>query len=225
MEVGVIGAAGSVRFDDRDLGRVLGAVLHVPVAETLAVVLGEDEQHERVDAAVGVAEADADVVGVDEGDGGRVVGQVEHLDDVVGRPAEQEQADDHQDHLGGPLGPDRLLALDAADGAEDVVEGEGVEGADDDEGDDEAQDGLVQGVPVHVLGPVQVHHAHLQMLAPHHLGVQHDGDGEEEAAQPHQHVDDDGPLDGPLLGGRVDDGYVPAETKHFIRSTVHATVL
>lgn len=84
MEVGVIGAAGSVRFDHRDLGRVLGAVLHVPVAETLAVVLGEDEQHERVDAAVGVAEADADVVGVDEGDCGRVVGQVEHLDDVVG---------------------------------------------------------------------------------------------------------------------------------------------
>lgn len=80
-----------------------------------------------------------------------------------------------------------------------MVQGEGVEGADDDEGDDEAQDGLVESVPVHVLRPVQVHHAHLQMLPAHDLGVQHDGDSEEEAAQPHQQVDDDGPLDGPLL--------------------------
>lgn len=169
------------------------------MAQALSVVLSEDEQHERVDAAVRVAEADADVVGVDEGDGGRVVGQVDHLDDVVGRPAHQEQGDDHQHHLGGPLGPDRLLPLDTADGAEHVVERQRVEGADDDEGDDEAQDGLVERVPVHVLRPVQVHHAHLQVLPPHHLGVEHDRDSEEEAAQPHQQVDDDGPLDGPLL--------------------------
>lgn len=80
-----------------------------------------------------------------------------------------------------------------------MVEGEGVEGADNDERYDEAQDGLVESVPVHVLRPVQVHHAHLQMLPAHHLGVQHDRYGEEEAAQPHQHIDDDGPLDGPLL--------------------------
>lgn len=90
-----------------------------------------------------------------------------------------------------------------------MVEGERVEGADDDEGDDEAQDGLVEGVPVHVLGPVKVHHAHLHVLPLHHLGVEHDGYGEQEAAQPHQHVDDDGPLEGPLLRGGVDDGDVP----------------
>lgn len=178
---------------------MLGAVQCVPGTKTLAVILGEDEQHERVDAAVGVAEADADVVGVDEGKGGGVVGQVDHLDDVVGRPAYQEEGDDHQDHLGGPFGPNGLLALDATDGAEDVVEGERVEGADDDERDDEAQDGLVERVPVHVLGPVQIHHAHLQVLPAYDLGVQHDRDSEEEAAQPHQHVDDDGPLDGPPL--------------------------
>lgn len=80
-----------------------------------------------------------------------------------------------------------------------MVEGKRVEGAYDDERDDEAQDGLVESVPVHVLRSVQIHHAHLQMLPAYDLGVQHDRDSEEEAAQPHQHVDDDGPLDGPLL--------------------------
>lgn len=207
--VGLVGHTGTFHFDHRDLGGLLGAARHFLVAEALAIILGENEQHERVDAAVRVAEADADVVGVDEGDGGVVVADVEHLNDVVGRPADQEQADDHQHHLGGPPRPDRLLALDAADGSEDVVQGERVKGADDDERDDEAQDGLVERVPVHVLGPVQVHHAHLHRVLFHHRGVQHDGDGEEEAAQPHQQVDDDGPLDGSPLGGRVHDSYVP----------------
>lgn len=209
MVVGLVSRTGTVRFDHRDLGGLLGAAQHFFVAETFAVILGENEQHERVDAAVRVAEADADVVGVDEGDGGVVVADVQHLNDVVGRPADQEQADDHQHHLGGPPSPHRLLALDAADGSEDVVEGERVKGADDDERDDEAQDGLVERVPVHVLGPVQVHHADLHSLLLHHLGVEHDGDGEEEAAQPHQQVDDDGPLDGPPLRGGVHDRDVP----------------
>lgn len=195
---------------------MLGAVQRVSVAKALTVILGEDEQHERVDAAVGVAEADADVVGVDEGDGGGVVAQVDHLDDVVRRPADKKQGDDHQHHLGGSFSPNGLLALDAADGAEDAVEGERVEGADDDERDDEAQDRLVESVPVHVLRPVQVHHAHFQMLSAHNLGVQHDRDGEEEAAQPHQQVDDDGPLDGPLLGGGVDNSYVPRRKKSLL---------
>lgn len=199
MVVGLVSRTGTVHFEHRDLGGLLGAAQHVLVAEAFAVILGENEQHERVDAAVRVAETDADVVGVDEGDGRVVVAYVEHLNDVVGRPADEKQADDHQHHLGGPLRPDRLLALDAADRAEDVVQGERVEGADDDERYDEAQDGLVQRVPVHVLGPVQVHHAHLHTVLLHHLGVQHDGDGEEEAAQPHQQVDDDGPLDGSPL--------------------------
>lgn len=199
MVVGLVSHTGAVHFDHGDLRGLLGAAHHLLVAKAFAVILGENEQHERVDAAVRVAEADADVVGVDEGDGRVVVAYVEHLNDVVGRPADQEQADDHQHHLGGPSRPDRLLALDAADGAKDVVQGERVKGADDDERDDEAQDGLVQRVPVHVLGPVQVHHAHLHVVLLHHLGVQHDGDGEEEAAQPHQQVDDDGPLDGSPL--------------------------
>lgn len=199
MVVGVVGRTGSLHFDHRDLGGLLGAAQHFLVAEAFAVILGKNEQHEWVDAAVRVAEADADVVGVDEGHGRVVVANVEHLNNVVGRPADQEQADDHQHHLGGPPGPDRLLALDAADGAEDVVQGQRVKGADDDERNDEAQDGLVQRVPVHVLRPVQVHHAHLHAVLLLHLGVQHDGDGEEEAAQPHQQVDDDGPLDGSPL--------------------------
>lgn len=63
---------------------MLGAVECAPAAEALAVILGKDEQHERVDAAVGVAEADADVVDVDESNGRRVIAQVDHLDDVVG---------------------------------------------------------------------------------------------------------------------------------------------
>lgn len=84
MVVGLVGHAGTVRFDHRDLGGLLGAAQRPLVAEAFAVILGEDEQHERVDAAVGVAEADADVVGVDEGDARVVVAYVEHLDDVVG---------------------------------------------------------------------------------------------------------------------------------------------
>lgn len=178
---------------------MLGAVRGVSATEAVAIVLGEDEQHERVDAAVGVAQADADVVDIYEGDGGRVVAQVDHLNDMVGRPANQEQCNYHQHHLGGPFSPNRLLAFDAADGAEDVVEGEGVEGADDDERNDVAQDGLVEGVPVHVLGTVQPHHAHLHVLLALHPGVHHDRHGEEEAAHPHQCVDYDGPVDGPLL--------------------------
>lgn len=93
--VGISGRTGAIRFDHRDLGRVLGAVQRVSVAKTLAVILRKDEQHERVDAAVGVAEADTDVVGVDKGNSRVVVGQVDHLNDVVGRPADQEQGDDH----------------------------------------------------------------------------------------------------------------------------------
>lgn len=177
----------------------MGAEQLVSVAKTLAVILSEDEQHEWVDAAVGIAEADADVIGVHKGNSGVVVGQVDHLNDVVGRPADQEQSDNHQDHFGGSFSPNRLLTFDPTDGAEDMVQGEGVEGADDDERDDEAQDGLVESVPVHVLRPVQVHHTHLQMTSAHDLGIQHDRDGEEEAAQPHQQVNDDSPLDCPLL--------------------------
>lgn len=197
--VGVVCRAGAICFDHRRLGGVLGAVQRVLSAQTLTVILGEDEQHERIDAAVRVAEADADVVGIDKSDGWLVVAQVDHLDDVVGRPADQEQGDDHEDHLSGSFSPNRLLTLDPTYGAEHVVEGERVEGADDDEGDDEAQDRLVESVPVHIFRPVQVHHTHLQMLPAHNLGVHHDGDGEEEAAQPHQNIDDDGPLHGPLF--------------------------
>lgn len=152
--VGVIRRAGAVRFDHRDLRCVLGAVQRVPATQTLAVVLGKDEQHEGVDAAVGITEANADVVRVDKGDGRGVVAQVDHLDDVVGGPADQKHCDDHEDHLGCPLRPHGLLPLDSPDGAEDVVEGEGVEGADDEERDDEAEDRLVERVPVHVLGPL-----------------------------------------------------------------------
>lgn len=221
--VGIVADTGTICFDHRELGRVLGAVQRVPAAKPVAVVLGEDEQHERVDAAVRVAQADADVVGVVEGDRGRAVAQVDHLNDVVRRPADQEQRDDHQDHLGGSFRPNRLLALHPADGAEDVVEGEWVEGADDDERDDVAQDGLVESVPVHVFRPVQVHHADLHSLPALNLGVHDDRDGEEEAAQPHQRVDHDGPVDGPLLRGGVDDGYVPRRKKSLFRVGLRTT--
>lgn len=90
-----------------------------------------------------------------------------------------------------------------------MIEGERVEGADDDERDNEAEDGLVESVPVHILRSVQVHHAHFQMLPANHLGVHHDWYGEEEAAQPHQHVDDDGHLYGPPLRTGMHNSYVP----------------
>lgn len=56
----------------------------ISAAKTLTVILGKDEQHERVDAAMGVAEADSDVVGVDKSNRWGVVAQVDHLNDVVG---------------------------------------------------------------------------------------------------------------------------------------------
>lgn len=197
---------------------MLGVVQRASAAKTLTVVLGKDEQHERVDAAVGVAEADADVVGVDEGNSWRIVAQVDHLNDVVGRPADQEHCNDHQDHLGGSFSPEGLLPFHPANRAENMVEGERVEGADNDERDDVAQDGLVESVPVHVLGPIQVHHADLQVLPALDLGVHHDRDGEEEAAQPHQDVDHDGPVDGPLLRSGVDNSDVPRRKKSFFQS-------
>lgn len=67
----------------------------VSATKALTVILGKDEQHERVDAAVRVAEADADVVSIDEGNSRGVVAQVDHLNDMVGRPADQEQGDHH----------------------------------------------------------------------------------------------------------------------------------
>lgn len=180
-------------------GGGVGAAEVAAAAEALAVVLGEDEQHERVDAAVRVAQADADVVGVDEDAGGMRDAQVDHLDDVIRGPAHQKQANDHQHHLGGALGPHRLLALDPPDGPEHVVKSQRVEGAYNDERHDEAQGGLVQRVPIHVLWAVQVHHTHFHVLLGDHLGVDHDGDREQETANPHQQVDDDGPPDGPVL--------------------------
>lgn len=121
--VGVIRRAGAVRFDHSDLRCVLGAVQRISAAQAFAVVLGKDEQHERVDAAVGVAEANADVVRVHERDGRGVVAQVYHLDDMVGGPADQKHGDNHEDHLSGSFRPHRLLSLDSPDGPENVIEG------------------------------------------------------------------------------------------------------
>lgn len=92
-----------------------------------------------------------------------------------------------------------------------MVERKWVEGADDNERDDEAQDRLVEGVPVHVFRPFQGHYTHLKMLPALHLCIHHDWDGEEEAAHPHQHVDDDGPLDGPPLWCRMNNSNVSKE--------------
>lgn len=198
--VGVGGHVGAVCLDHSGLGGILWrAPQLLPVTETLAIVLSEDKQHQRVDAAVGVTQTDTDVVDIDKGVGWPVVAQVNHLDHVIRTPAHQEESNDHHHGLGGALRPDRLFTLDSADGSEDVVKGEGVEGRDDDEREDEAQDGLVESVPVHVLRPIQEHHAYLQVALPHHHGIDHDGHGEQEAADPHQDVDDDGPLDGPLV--------------------------
>ena len=80
-----------------------------------------------------------------------------------------------------------------------MVKSQRVKSTDYDEGHDEAQRGLVQRVPIHVLRAVQVHHTHVHVLLGDHLGVYHDGDGEEKTAHPHQQVDDNGPLDGPVL--------------------------
>lgn len=163
------------------LHRGFGSVAAVlpMVAQTLSVVLGKDEQHERVDAAVGVAQADTDVISVHEGGRGVLYAQINDLNHVIWRPAQQEECDDHQDHLGGTLGPQRLFTLDPAHRAEHMVEGQGVEGADDEKGHQEAHYGLVQRVPVHVLRAIQVYHAHTHVLLGDDFGVDHHRYGEQ----------------------------------------------
>lgn len=182
-------------------------------AQTLTVVLCKDQQHERVDAAVWVAQADADVVGIDKGWCRLLDTQVDHLDHMVRCPAQQEECYNHQNHLGGSPGPQRLLALYPAHRLEYVVQGQRVEGTDDDEGHQETQRRLVQGVPVHVLGTIEVYHAHTWVILGNYLGIDHDRDSEEETAEPHQQVDDDGPLDGSVLWHGMDDGNVPLENE------------
>lgn len=200
-------ARASLRLH-RGLGHVACFAM---TTQTLTIVLRKDQQHEWIDAAVRVAQTDADVVSIDEGRCGLLDTKVDHLDHMIRCPAQQEECNNHQNHLGGSLGPQRLLAFDPAHRLEYMVQGQRVEGADDDEGHEETQRRLVQGVPVHVLGTVKVYHADTRVLLGDYLGVDHDRDGEEETAEPHRQVDDDGPLDGAVLRHGMDDGNVPLE--------------
>lgn len=151
--------------------------------------------------------------------------EVDHLDDVVGRPADQEQGDHHQNGLSGPFGPHRLLAFDPPDGAEHVVQRESVKCTYYNQGDNETQHGLVESVPVHILWPIQVHYTHVHVLFGEDFSVYHDWDAQKEAAHPHQNVDDDGPLNGSLLRCRMYNCNVPGgEGKnHIFQSNVIPT--
>lgn len=79
-----------------------------------------------------------------------------------------------------------LFSLDPVHRLEYMVQGQRVEGADDNEGHKETQGRLVQGVPVHVLGTIKVYHADTRVLLGDYLCIDHDWDGEEKTAEPHQ---------------------------------------
>lgn len=153
-----MGGIGTQAGASLSLYRVLGHVAScfASTTQALAVVLCKDQQHERVDAAVRVAQANAYVVGVDKGRRGILDPQVDNLDHMIWCPAQQKKRYNHQNHLGGSLGPQRLLALDPAHRLEYMVQGQRVESDDDDEGHKETQRRLVQGVPVHVMGTIKI---------------------------------------------------------------------
>lgn len=131
-------------------------------------------------------------------------------------PAQQKKCNNHQNHLGGSLGPQRLLALDPAHRLEYMVQGQRVESDDDDEGHKETQCRLVQGVPVHVMGTIKIYHAHARLVLGDHLGIDHDRYGEKKAAKPHQQVDEYGPMDGAVLRHGMNDSNVPLGNDHRI---------
>lgn len=137
--------------------------------------------------------------------------EVDHLDNVVGRPADQEQGNHHQNCLSGPFGPHRLLAFDPPDGTEHVVQSESVKCTYYYQGDNETQHGLVECVPVHILWPIQVNHTHVHVLFRDDFCVYHDWNAQKKAAHPHHNVDDDGPLNGSLFRRRMYNCNVPGE--------------
>ncbi len=132
---------------------------------------------------------------------------------MIGRPADQEQGDHHHNCLSGPFGPHWLLAFDPPDGAEHVVQSESVKCAYYNEGDDETQHGLVERVPVHILRPIQVNQTYVHVLFGDDCGVYYDRNAQKEAAHPHQNVNDDGPLNGPLFRCRMYNCDVPEQKK------------
>lgn len=84
---------GGIRTHARTSFRLHCVLGHVAAsftmtAKTLTVVLSKDQEHEWVDAAVRVAQADADVVGVDKGCRRLLDAQVDHLDHMIRCPAQ-----------------------------------------------------------------------------------------------------------------------------------------
>lgn len=92
-----------------------------------------------------------------------------------------------------------------------MVQSESVKCAYYNERDDETQHGLIECVPVHILRPIQVNHTHVHVLSGDDFSVYHDRDAQKEAAHPHQNINDDGPLNGPLFRCRMYNCDVPGK--------------
>ncbi|TNN44851.1 hypothetical protein EYF80_044940 [Liparis tanakae] len=151
--------------------------------------LAQDDVDERVDAAVGVAQADGDVVGVQEGEAGPLHPEVGQLQDVVRGPAEEEgQADGHR-HAGHlPRAHPLPAPGQRSDRGRHVLENLEEDPADDHPRQSEGQEELVEGEPVGVGGRVgqQEGAAHGAVLQTHESRVHPDRRDGDQGEHPHQ---------------------------------------
>lgn len=153
----------------------------------------QDDVEEGVNAAVGIAQANSDVVGVDEGPAGALHPQVDQLNGAIGGPAEEESQADSHCHAGHFLGPHPQAAWGQRGHAGGHVLADLEEHhTDDAQGQGKGQDKLVEGEPVDVDSWVgeQEGTAHQAVLQGHEAGVHPHRDIGEQGQPPHE--DDDG---------------------------------
>lgn len=150
----------------------------------------QDDVEEWIDAAVGVAQTDGHIVGAEKGKAGLLYAQVGQLQDIVGRPAQEEgQADGHS-HAGHFAGADTQAALgQRRHGGRHAPKDLEEHHADDNQWQGEGQDELVQRVPVGVSGRVGQKQgaAHRAVPEGHEARVHPDGSDGQQGQDPHQH--------------------------------------
>lgn len=151
--------------------------------------LTEDDVEERVDAAVSVAHADGDVVGVGESQAWALDPEVDELEDVIRSPAdEKRQADGHghPGHFPGahPQTPRGQRGHAVGHVLEDLEEHH----TDDGQRDGKRKEKLVKREPVNVAGKIrQKESAGNQSICEgHQVHVHQHGDDGEHGQNPHQ---------------------------------------
>lgn len=172
-----------------------------------------------INAAVGVAQADCNVVGVQKGKGGPLYSQVGQLQNVVRGPADEERqaySDRHTGHLSGPH-PQVALGQGCNCGGH-VLEDLEEDATDDDPRQSKGQEELVEGEPVCVCGRVgqQEGAADRAILQSHESSVhpdRSDGDQREHPDQSHRRPGHKGGSD-MFEADWMDGGQVAIQSHH-----------